>query len=612
MAMKITLYRLAVFGLLLVAWAVASGVAGGNLIPTPLETLAAARELFADGRLGAATIESLRVYFGGFLLAAVAGVPLGLAMGANRDLGRTLEIYVNALMATPRVAFIPLIIVFLGLGEEAKITIVFLGAVMPILVNTYAGILQADEELVEMSRSLGASRLQIYFRIMLPGALPFVAVGLRTRRHHRAHQHSCGRALHRSQRAGRPPRPLWQHLPDGPLLRSGADPGAGGRRGDPVPAPPRASRQPLAPRVALAAHLALRLYGLWGKDQRSRRGMNAFTRLAAVAAAAGLSAFAAPGWAEPFRLILTDLTAPLVPNSVMELAAELGYFEREGVDVELVRVQQTPSALAALQAGEGEMANISVDAALQLTARDQLALKAVMSPNKSLPFLIAAREGIADVESLGGHSFAVGRVGSLDHSLSAAVLRSRGVDPDRIEFVAIGQPNVRAQALAAGQVDATTMSIGVWISLPDRSGLHVLVDPDAFYIAAPVLQKVNVVPDAVLAARGGDVAKVVRALILASRDFAHDQKLWVDAMALAQPDVARDDLETLARSFAASWSVNGGLNRGEIDYTVDWLYESPDFSGLRRPEDAEWVDFAVLDGVLAGIGTDRGADQPAR
>jgi NitT/TauT family transport system substrate-binding protein len=333
---------------------------------------------------------------------------------------------------------------------------------------------------------------------------------------------------------------------------------------------------------------------------------------AGLAVAAVLSLVAAPVAAEPFRLIVTDLTAPLVPNSVMDLAVDLGYFEREGVDVELVRVQQTPSALAALQAGEGEMANIAVDAALQLTAREQLGLKAVMSPNKSLPFLIAAKEAVAGPADLAGRSFAIGRVGSLDHSLSAAVLRARGVDPEGVSFVAIGQPNVRAQALAAGQVDATTMSIGVWLSLPDQTGLHVIVDPDAYYNAAPVVQKVNVVPDAVLAERGDDVKRVVRALTLAARDFARDPEVWIDGMVKARPDVAREDLEELARTFADSWSVNGGLNRGEIDYTVDWLYESPDFAGLRRAELAEWVDFTTLDAVLADIGTAPGADQPAR
>jgi NitT/TauT family transport system substrate-binding protein len=343
--------------------------------------------------------------------------------------------------------------------------------------------------------------------------------------------------------------------------------------------------------------------------------MNACKRLAAaLIAAAGLAGLAGTtaAAAEPFRLIVTDLTAPLVPNSVMDLAVALGYFAREGVEVELVRVQQTPSALAALQAGEGEMANISVDAALQLVARNQLGLKAIMSPNKALPFVIAARDDIAYPEDLEGRSFAIGRIGSLDHTLSAAVLRSRGVDPDTLRFVAIGQPNVRAQALAAGQVDAPTMSIGVWMSLPDRSGLHVLVDQDTYYIAAPVLQKVNVVPDAVLEARRDDVAGVARALTLAARDFARNPKLWIQAMTRARPDVSPDDLEVLARAFAASWSVNGGLSKGEIDYTVDWLYESPDFADLRRPELAEWVDFSVLDGVLADVGVAPGADQPAR
>jgi len=175
----INLYRLGVLVLLIALWWAISHVAGANLVPAPLETLRAAGTLVADGRIATATLESLRVYFSGFLLASIAGVAAGLLMGAIPGLGGALEVYVNALMATPRVAFIPLIIVFLGLGVEAKIAIVFLGAVMPILVNTYAGILNSDEELVEMARAVGASRIQIYRTIMLPGALPFVAVGLR-------------------------------------------------------------------------------------------------------------------------------------------------------------------------------------------------------------------------------------------------------------------------------------------------------------------------------------------------------------------------------------------------------------------------------------------------
>lgn len=89
---------------------------------------------------------SVLIYFLGFGIAAVVGIFAGLILGGFRPFGRTMEIYVNALMATPRIAFIPLITVILGIFWEAKIFIIFLGAVMPIIVNTYAGVLNADGE----------------------------------------------------------------------------------------------------------------------------------------------------------------------------------------------------------------------------------------------------------------------------------------------------------------------------------------------------------------------------------------------------------------------------------------------------------------------------------
>ncbi|MYZ47275.1 ABC transporter substrate-binding protein [Propylenella binzhouense] len=331
-----------------------------------------------------------------------------------------------------------------------------------------------------------------------------------------------------------------------------------------------------------------------------------------IAAAALLAAALAPAAAAPFRLIVTELDVPLVPNSVMPLAEKLGYFEREGVDVEIVRVQQTPSALAALKAGEGEMANVSVDAVLQLAARGDPGLKAVMSPNKSLPFLIAAKDSIARPAELAGRSFGIGRLGSLDHSLSAKVLAADGLAPDAVRFVALGQPAVRARALAAGQIDATTMSIGVWTDLPDKAGLHVLVDQDAYYAAAPVVNKVNVVAPAALESRRKDVEAVIAALVKASRDFAADPEKWVAAMAAERPDVSRATLETLAKSFAGSWSVNGGLARDELAATEAWLYETPDFAGLPEVPLAAWTEFGPLDAVLARLGTAPGRDRPVR
>jgi NitT/TauT family transport system substrate-binding protein len=335
----------------------------------------------------------------------------------------------------------------------------------------------------------------------------------------------------------------------------------------------------------------------------------------ALALAAGVAALLAaplPATADPFRLIVTHLEPPLVPNSVMDLAVELGYFEREGVEVELVRVQQTPLAVAALLAGEGDMANVGVDAVLQLQVQGTTALKAVTSPNKSLPFLIAAKDAITTPGDLVGSSFGVGRIGSLDYSLSTRVLASEGVAMDALDVITLGQPSVRAQSLAAGQVDATTMSIGTWMSLPDKTGLHVLIAPDAYYAAAPVVNKVNVVTDAILADRRDEVVAVVRAITLISRDFSQNPGAWTAAMGPFATQMTAETLTELGQSFAGSWSVNGGLNRSELQFTQDWVLATDDFKGAAPVSLDAWVDFSIADQVLAEIGVDPGSDLPTR
>lgn len=331
-----------------------------------------------------------------------------------------------------------------------------------------------------------------------------------------------------------------------------------------------------------------------------------------VASVAVLAAMISPAAAEPFRLIVTDLEAPLVPNSVMDLAISLGYFERENVDVELVRVQQTPLAVTALQAGEGEMANIGVDSVLQLVASGQLDLRAVMSPSKSLAFMIVARDAIPDVAGLNGKSFGIGRIGSVDQSLSQQVLISQGVDVAGLEQVALGQPAARAQALAAGQIDATTMSLGTWTTLPDQTGMHVLVDQDAYFQAAPVVSKVNVVLPETLETRRDDVVGVVTALTKLARDISADPQIWVDAMMAARPDLDRADLESLAEAYAQSWSVNGGLSATDLAFTAEWNFKSADFADLEPVGLDRWVDFSVTDEVLAELGTQADMDKADR
>jgi NitT/TauT family transport system substrate-binding protein len=334
-------------------------------------------------------------------------------------------------------------------------------------------------------------------------------------------------------------------------------------------------------------------------------------------AAAGVLFFAMTGLAfgqssEPFRLIVTHLEPPLVPNSVMDLALELGYFEAEGVNVELVRVQQTPSAIAALQSGTGDMANIGVDALLQVIHNGATDFRAVNSPNKSLPYIIAARDDITKPADLEGRRFGVGRIGSLDHGLSSLVLKGLGVSLADAAVVSLGQPEVRGQALLAGQIDATTMSIGIWSTLPDQQDLHILVDQDAYFELAPLVNKVNVVPGNVLLERPEDVEAVIRALIKLSRDFAADPDLWAEAMTRVRPDVDRNVLETLAASFSESWSVNGGMSAQDLSFTSDWLHGTADFEDLERLPLGSWVTFQPLDAVLEELGIDGSMDAADR
>lgn len=175
----IAIARLGVVIVLLLIWSLLAKIMPQGLFASPMETLQAAKVMLAEGRLYKAVAASLQVYLLGFGLAAVAGISFGLVMGQVPFIGKTLDIFVNALAATPRVAFVPLIIVMLGLGLQAKLFIVFLGAVMPVILNTYAGVRAADRDLIEMARAAGASRRRIFTHVILPGSTPFLLTGLR-------------------------------------------------------------------------------------------------------------------------------------------------------------------------------------------------------------------------------------------------------------------------------------------------------------------------------------------------------------------------------------------------------------------------------------------------
>ena len=131
---NIGVWRLAILVVTIAGWWLIALVAGKNFVPTPPQTVAAAVKVLADGTLLHATLDTVGIFLAGYVLAAVVAIPCGLLMGGIRTLGAAFEPFVDALSAMPRVSFIPLIIVFLGLGPQAKIVVVFIGAAMPIVL----------------------------------------------------------------------------------------------------------------------------------------------------------------------------------------------------------------------------------------------------------------------------------------------------------------------------------------------------------------------------------------------------------------------------------------------------------------------------------------------
>lgn len=164
---------------LAVVWEAAGRVMDSQLIP-PLSQIGAAWwKLFASGKLLSNLSASLWTLAAGFFLAVLVGIVIGLLMGRFRAVEHFLDLYVNSLMSAPTTAFVPVLIMWLGLGVQSRIAVVFLFAVFVIIINTMTGVKQVDRVLVEMAHSFGAKEHQVFRKIILPAAMPAIMAGVR-------------------------------------------------------------------------------------------------------------------------------------------------------------------------------------------------------------------------------------------------------------------------------------------------------------------------------------------------------------------------------------------------------------------------------------------------
>jgi NitT/TauT family transport system permease protein len=176
-SVAITLVNLTAFFL---AWELVARaeIINSLFFPRASDVFAALYNGFADGTIWPQLRHSLTNFLIGMAISAAIGIPVGLLMGASKVTDLILSPYVWAMTSLPRVALIPLLILIMGFGNSMQLTIIILSAVFPIMINCMAGVKTVEPSLVRAGEVFGASRPQIYLKVILPYTLPFVIAGV--------------------------------------------------------------------------------------------------------------------------------------------------------------------------------------------------------------------------------------------------------------------------------------------------------------------------------------------------------------------------------------------------------------------------------------------------
>ena len=165
----------------LVLWEVISRffVANALFLAAPSQIAVAIYNLGLSGELWHHFAISAVEFVLGYLIASALGIALGLAMAASDAVKRAMQPWIAGLYATPTIALAPLFILWLGIGIWSKVLVVIFLVLFPVTINTEAGLRTTSERLIEMLRSFGATQRQIFLKVSLPSAVPFILAGLK-------------------------------------------------------------------------------------------------------------------------------------------------------------------------------------------------------------------------------------------------------------------------------------------------------------------------------------------------------------------------------------------------------------------------------------------------
>jgi NitT/TauT family transport system permease protein len=176
---KSWIIRLCSIVVVLIAWEIGGRQINPLFMSYPTAIIHAAVGMIGSGELIVALGSSLRTLLVGFTSASLIGIIVGLLIGRYKAVDAATDWLINALYATPLIAIIPLVILWFGLGDSAKLFIVTILAVFPVLINTASGVRNIPRSLIDVGTAFAANERQVFMKIIIPAVTPFIMTGLR-------------------------------------------------------------------------------------------------------------------------------------------------------------------------------------------------------------------------------------------------------------------------------------------------------------------------------------------------------------------------------------------------------------------------------------------------
>ena len=173
------LFRYGFVAVILIVWQIVGPFINPIFFTYPTKIAEAFYTTTVSGELPYFLGQSLEVMVYGLSIAIMVGIPLGIGMARIRWLDWALDLPINALYAMPLVAVVPLLVLWFGIYLKAKIIVVFLFAVFPVLINTYQGVRECDKNMLEVARSFRSSEWRVWRDVLLPFAVPYIIAGVR-------------------------------------------------------------------------------------------------------------------------------------------------------------------------------------------------------------------------------------------------------------------------------------------------------------------------------------------------------------------------------------------------------------------------------------------------